>query len=76
MLPLKPSKTPCTSCGPAAQVLDESTRLHEKLDFGEAGRTLYDFFWGDFADWYIEVCSRPSLPVSAFIPLLFESNPD
>ena len=37
------------------QVADESTRLHEKLDFGEAGRALYDFFWGDFADWYIEV---------------------
>ena len=37
--------------------MDESTRLHGKLDFGEAGRTLYDFFWGDFADWYIEVPS-------------------
>ena len=37
------------------QVVDKSTRLHEKLDFGEAGRALYDFFWGDFADWYIEV---------------------
>ena len=37
------------------QVVAESTRLHEKLDFGEAGRTLYEFFWGDFADWYIEV---------------------
>lgn len=39
------------------QVVAESTRLHEKLDFGEAGRTLYEFFWGDFADWYIEVRS-------------------
>ncbi len=38
----------------AVQVVDESTRLHDKLDFGEAGRALYDFFWGDFADWYIE----------------------
>ena len=39
-------------------MVDESTRLHEKLDFGEAGRALYDFFWGDFADWYIEVTEQ------------------
>ena len=26
-----------------------------KLELAEAGRLLYDFFWGDFADWYIEV---------------------
>lgn len=27
----------------------------EKLDFGEAGRALYEFLWNDFADWYVEL---------------------
>jgi valyl-tRNA synthetase len=26
----------------------------ERYEFGEAGRTIYDFFWNEFADWYIE----------------------
>ncbi|KAL4451165.1 hypothetical protein ABPG77_009237 [Micractinium sp. CCAP 211/92] len=30
------------------------TAAHERFDFGEAGRLLYDFVWSDFADWYIE----------------------
>ena len=36
------------------QVVDKSTTAHERRDFGDAGRLLYDFFWGEFADWYIE----------------------
>jgi len=36
------------------QVVARSTAAHEKLEMAEAGRLLYDFFWGDFADWYIE----------------------
>ena len=36
------------------QVVDKSTTAHERHDFGDAGRLLYDFFWGEFADWYIE----------------------
>lgn len=36
------------------QVAKRSTAAHEKLELAEAGRLLYDFFWGDFADWYIE----------------------
>ena len=36
------------------RVIDRSTELHAKYDFGEAGRVLYDFFWSDFADWHIE----------------------
>ncbi|GGI96305.1 valine--tRNA ligase [Alicyclobacillus cellulosilyticus] len=27
----------------------------DRLDFGEAGRALYDFAWDDFCDWYIEL---------------------
>ena len=30
-------------------------RLFEAYQFGEAGRQIYDFFWGEFADWYVEI---------------------
>ncbi|MGF1459843.1 MAG: valine--tRNA ligase [Leptolyngbyaceae cyanobacterium] len=33
-------------------------RVHEqmaKYGFGEAAKELYDFIWGDFCDWYIEL---------------------
>lgn len=42
----------CLEC--AAQVIDRSSTAHERHDFGDAGRMLYDFCWGEFADWYIE----------------------
>ncbi len=31
------------------------TRQMEAYQFGEAGRTLEDFLWGEFCDWYIEL---------------------
>lgn len=30
------------------------TRLLDQYEFGETGRTLYDFIWDDLCDWYIE----------------------
>ncbi len=30
-------------------------RLFESYQFGEAGRQIYDFFWTEFADWYLEI---------------------
>ena len=30
-------------------------RLFQSYQYGEAGRQIYEFFWGDFADWYIEI---------------------
>ena len=30
-------------------------RLFETYQFGEAGRQIYDFFWTEFADWYLEI---------------------
>jgi valyl-tRNA synthetase len=30
-------------------------RLFNNHQYGEAGRYIYDFFWGDFADWYLEI---------------------
>jgi len=30
-------------------------RLFQTFQYGEAGRQIYDFFWSDFADWYVEI---------------------
>jgi valyl-tRNA synthetase len=30
-------------------------RLFSNHQYGEAGRQIYDFFWGEFADWYLEI---------------------
>ncbi len=30
-------------------------RLFQNYQYGEAGRQIYEFFWGDFADWYVEI---------------------
>lgn len=36
-------------------VVDEVTRNMENYEIGEAARSLYEFFWGEFCDWYIEL---------------------
>ncbi|XP_020273111.1 valine--tRNA ligase, chloroplastic/mitochondrial 2 isoform X1 [Asparagus officinalis] len=36
------------------ELIDNVTASYDKFFFGDAGRGIYDFFWGDFADWYIE----------------------
>ena len=33
-------------------------RLFDHYQFGEAGRQIHDFLWGDFADWYIEISKQ------------------
>ncbi len=33
----------------------EVERLFHAYQYGEAGRQIYEFFWNDFADWYVEV---------------------
>lgn len=38
-----------------AQVTIDVNRLFENFMYGEAGRQVYDFFWSEFADWYIEI---------------------
>jgi valyl-tRNA synthetase len=30
-------------------------RLFQNYQYGEAGRQVYDFFWNEFADWYLEI---------------------
>jgi valyl-tRNA synthetase len=37
------------------RLVRDVTRLMNEYNFGEAGRQLYDFFWSEFADWYIEI---------------------
>jgi valyl-tRNA synthetase len=38
-----------------SQTVETVTRLMNTFQYGEAGRTVYDFFWNEFADWYIEL---------------------
>ena len=30
-------------------------RLMDTFQYGEAGRQIYDFFWSEFCDWYLEI---------------------
>jgi valyl-tRNA synthetase len=34
---------------------DAVKRLFENYQYGEAGRQIYEFFWNEFADWYLEI---------------------
>ena len=40
-------------------VIDDVTRLFDDYQFGEAGRLIYEFFWSEYADWYIEMSKLP-----------------
>ncbi len=33
-------------------------RLFQNYQYGEAGRQLYEFFWSEFADWYVEIAKN------------------
>lgn len=33
----------------------EVDRLFQTFQYGEAGRQIYEFFWSEFADWYLEI---------------------
>ncbi|CAJ1947812.1 unnamed protein product [Sphenostylis stenocarpa] len=35
-------------------LIESVSASYDKFYFGEVGRETYDFFWADFADWYIE----------------------
>lgn len=37
------------------QLTRDVERLFQNFQYGEAGRQIYDFFWNDFADWYLEI---------------------
>jgi valyl-tRNA synthetase len=37
------------------ELIRNVNRLFDNHQYGEAGRYIYDFFWGEFADWYLEI---------------------
>jgi len=37
------------------QLIRDVDRLFRTFQYGEAGRQIYDFFWSEFADWYVEI---------------------
>jgi valyl-tRNA synthetase len=37
-----------------SQVIEHVNRLFSNHQYGEAGRQIYEFFWAEFADWYLE----------------------
>ncbi|HHX65937.1 MAG TPA: valine--tRNA ligase [Chloroflexi bacterium] len=37
------------------RLVAETNRLLDGYMFGEAGRQIYDFIWGEYCDWYIEM---------------------
>jgi valyl-tRNA synthetase len=36
-------------------LIDRVNHLYNNYLYGEAGRQIFDFLWGDFADWYLEI---------------------
>jgi valyl-tRNA synthetase len=54
-------------------VARETNRLLTGFEFNEAGRLLYDFFWSEYCDWYLEMAKvrlkdsdRTPLPVLVY----------
>ncbi len=37
------------------ELIDNVEHLFGTYQYGEAGRQIYDFFWSEFADWYLEI---------------------
>ena len=37
----------------------EVNRLMDRYELGEAARVIYEFLWGDFCDWYVEMSKIP-----------------
>lgn len=40
------------------QVKTDVTEMLERLDIGSAAAALYDFFWSEYCDWYIELSKQ------------------
>jgi valyl-tRNA synthetase len=37
------------------RLIRDVERLFQAYQYGQAGGLIYDFFWSDFADWYVEI---------------------
>jgi valyl-tRNA synthetase len=44
------------------QVTAEARRLMDDYQYGEAGRIIYEYAWGDVCDWYLELSKLQSTP--------------
>ncbi|MEK6221130.1 MAG: valine--tRNA ligase [Chloroflexota bacterium] len=42
------------------EVTSDVERLFSSYQYGEAGRQIYEFFWSEFADWYLEIAKLQS----------------
>ena len=40
------------------QLVRDVEQLFQTFQYGEAGRQIYEFFWSDFADWYVEIAKE------------------
>lgn len=40
------------------RLVAEVHRLFDSYQFGEAGRQIHEFLWGELADWYLEIAKR------------------
>ncbi len=58
--PARPAKLPAPTLADRwilsrlAHLRREAHRLLEAYQFAEAGRQIYEFLWGEYADWYLE----------------------
>jgi valyl-tRNA synthetase len=41
--------------GRLQKIIQEVERLFDAHQYSEAGRQIYDFFWSEYADWYLEI---------------------
>jgi valyl-tRNA synthetase len=41
--------------GALQNLITDVERLFDSHQYGEAGRQIYDFFWSEYADWYLEI---------------------
>lgn len=62
-----------------SRVMSQVAVHMEDFQFGEAERTIHDFIWGEFCDWYIELAKirlqaeAPSSPLPVLLKVLDES---
>lgn len=50
------------------QLIEKSSKGLDKYNLSEVGTGIYDFFWGEFCDWYLEMSKvNPNKPVLAHV---------
>ncbi len=51
-------------------LIKEVDNLMEDFQFGEAESEIHDFLWGEFCDWYIEICKQRLGKANSPMPVL------